>query len=378
MGVGSIPANLVRYRKARAITQAKIAKDVGISRQAYAAIEAGRSEPKSGTLVSIARALDVSVQDILADPPAFSSLRFRSQRSMSKQNQAKRDVLLHEFRRWLDDYSFLEDSLEEGSQWRFDDVDNAEPVSAALRARELLNVEPDEPIDDIISLLESAGAKIFTRDFQLPQVFGFSAGLADKGPAIAVNTSADISIERQIFTVAHELGHLILHSGSYLGTEDNGDEGEETAANLFGSHFLLPKAAFERELDESSGLALVDFVLHVKRKFRLSYRAVLFRLVKEYGFDNSLYQRFAVAYGARYGRNLKDHAEPDALQDPIARHEVEGLTRHDFVESGLVGLVKRAYERELISISRAAEILQLPLETMRNLEADWVAVDVGK
>ncbi|MFP4377565.1 MAG: ImmA/IrrE family metallo-endopeptidase [Spirochaetales bacterium] len=378
MGVERIPANLLRYRKAKGLTQEQIAKDVGISRQAYSAIEAGKSVPKSGTLVALAEALDSSVPDILADPPSFSSLRFRSGRSMPKREQAKRDVLLHDFRRWLDDYSFLENLLEVGNRWRFEDVDSDAPVSAAAQARAAVHVKPDEPIDDIIGLLESAGAKVFAEDFGLSKVFGFSAARADNGPAIAVNTSSDISIERQIFTVAHELGHLIMHESSYVGVSGDGDDDEEAEANQFGSHFLLPKEAFDQELEESSGLGLVDLVLHVKRKFRISYKTVLFRLVSEYGVDSSLYQRFAVAYSKRYGKNLKGHAEPDALQDPIARDEIEGLSRHDFVESGLSRLVKQAYERDLITASRAAEILQVPLEAMRSLSNEWVAVDVGE
>ncbi len=378
MGIESIPANLVRYRKAKGITQQQIAEGIGISRQAYSAIEAGRSVPKSGTLVALAEALDSSVPDILADPPSFSSLRFRSGRSMPKRDQAKRDVLLHDFRRWLDDYNFLVDLLEVGRRWRFEGVNSDDPVSAAAQARAAINVEPDEPIDDIIGLLESAGAKIFTRDFEIPKVFGFSAGRTDSGPAIAVSTSSAISIERQIFTGAHELGHLIMHGSSYGSDSDDGEDREETEANQFASYFLLPKEAFDQELKENSGLAIVDLVLHVKRKFRISYETVLFRLIGEYGFDNSLYPRFAVKYGQRYGGNLRGHAEPDALQDLIARDEVEGLTRHDFVESGLSRLVKQAYERDLITASRAAEILQVPLEAMRSLENEWVALDVER
>ena len=169
-----------------------------------------------------------------------------------------------------------------------------------------------------------------------------------------------------------------MHERSYVGMTGDGNDDEEAEANQFGSHFLLPKEAFDQELEESSGLALVDLVLHIKRKFRVSYKTVLFRLVSEYGVDSSLYQRFAVAYGQRYGKNLRGHAEPDALQNPIARHEIEGLSRHDFVESGLSRLVKQAYKQELISASRAAEILQIPLDEMRGLESNWVTVDVGE
>lgn len=379
MGVENIPANLLRYRKAKGITQQQCAKDIGISRQAYSAIEAGKSAPKSGTLVSIARALDSSVPDILADPPSFSSLRFRSNKSMRKRDEAHRDILLHEFRRWLDDYAFLEELLGVRSSWEIQGVEENEPVRAAEAVRDVLDLEEEEPIDDIIGLLEAAGTKIFTREFGLPQVFGFSAGVADMGPAIAVDTSSDVTIERQVFTAAHELGHLVMHQGSYTGLTGDESDKEEVQANNFGSHFLLPRAAFERELNESSGLALVDFVLHVKRKFRISYKTVLLRLVKEYNQPESLYQRFYVAYKQKYGGSLKGHVELDPLQDPIAPREVaEPLTIHDFVESRLARLVKQAYEKELISASRAAEILQIPLDEMRGLESNWVTVDVGE
>ena len=92
---------------------------------------------------------------------------------------------------------------------------------------------------------------------------------------------------------------------------------------------------------------------------------MLGRLVNEYGHDSSLYQRFATSYRQSFGKSLKYHAEPDALKDPIARHEVEGLNPHDFVESGMSRLVKSAYQNELISHSRlgAAEANRI-LETL--------------
>lgn len=41
--------------------------------------------------------------------------------------------------------------------------------------------------------------------------FGLSIGPADGGPAVVVNVWDGISVERWIFTAAHELGHLVLH-----------------------------------------------------------------------------------------------------------------------------------------------------------------------
>jgi len=55
----------------------------------------------------------------------------------------------------------------------------------------------------------------------------------DGGPAVVVNVWERISVERWIFTAAHELGHLLLHLWRY--SVDNRDENkaEEREADKF-------------------------------------------------------------------------------------------------------------------------------------------------
>jgi transcriptional regulator with XRE-family HTH domain len=50
--------------------------------QAYSAIEGGRSEPKSATLLAIAEVLQVPIAELLANQVSFRSLRMRSQKRM--------------------------------------------------------------------------------------------------------------------------------------------------------------------------------------------------------------------------------------------------------------------------------------------------------
>jgi Zn-dependent peptidase ImmA (M78 family)/DNA-binding XRE family transcriptional regulator len=343
-----------------------------ISRQAYSAIEGGRSEPKSATLLAIAEVLQVPLTELLADQVSFQSLRLRSHKKMKAAEKAQKEEVLGRFQQWLRDYNELENMLDEHEQWRLEEVDAKDPVVAAAQVRKVLEVGDNEPIDDIVGLLEDAGIKFFTEQFKLPGIFGFSAGSADGGPAVAVNTDSTITIERQIFTAAHELGHLLLHRSSYGPERESGTEEEEHEANRFAGHFLLPDAALEREIGENEGLTLVDFVLHVKRKYRVSYMTVLFRLKERYGYGSDIYPRFKARYMEKYGKSLKGNVEPDSVEGPAAEDECEQLSRHDFVEDRLSRLVRRAYMRDLISISRAAEILGVSIEEMRSIQQEWM------
>ena len=102
-------------------------------------------------------------------------------------------------------------------------------------------------------LMGDAGIKLRIRPFGFKKTFGLSVGDADGGPAIVVNSEKGISIERQIFTIAHELGHLVLHKTSYQNCVEVENKEEEDEANAFAGAFLVPEAALKKEWEESRG-----------------------------------------------------------------------------------------------------------------------------
>ena len=79
---------------------------------------------------------------------------------------------------------------------------------------------------------------------------------------MVVNVWERISVERWIFTTAHELGHLLLHRDAYAIEKRGEDAGEEEEADVFASHFLMPQDVFEREWTEARGLSFVERVLN--------------------------------------------------------------------------------------------------------------------
>ncbi|MDD3643827.1 MAG: XRE family transcriptional regulator [Candidatus Krumholzibacteria bacterium] len=369
--IGAIGINLRRLRKMRRMTQGRLAELAGISRVAYRNLETGASEPRRATLEALADALDVPVFDIVAEVPVLRALRFRLRKAMTAAERAEREQIAVDVARWLEDFNEIEEIVGERMQWNLPDSlrDIADPVGAAGGARSALGLGPEDCINDISGLFERAGIKILMLESSLRTFFGLSVGREDGGPAIAVNSARSIPVERQIFTAAHELGHLLLHKESYVSDQVVEDPGQERQADIFAGHFLMPREHFERVWSESRGLSWVDSVLRIKRLFNVSYKTVLHRLIDEEIADGSIFSMFIKSYNERHDRRLEFREEPEAYL--TAREEPSLLDRADFVEDRLSRLVMKAVEENMISMSRGAEILGMSVSELRERVAEW-------
>ncbi|MBF0527178.1 MAG: ImmA/IrrE family metallo-endopeptidase, partial [Deltaproteobacteria bacterium] len=243
-------------------------------------------------------------------------------------------------------------------------------VEVAELCRKKLGLKPGEPIYDICGLLEHAGVKVLSVPMMSDGFFGLSVGEEDGGPAVVVNVWERISVERRIFSAAHELGHLMLHPDAYDVTKIEENKEEEKEADRFAGHFLMPNEGFRKEWNEASGLHWVDRVFKVKRIFRVSYKAVLNRLREQVGADESIWVKFNLAYQQRFNRKLTFKEEPLGLDSA----EPFGMQRFDFFEDRFSRLTRDAVEKDKISLSRGAEILRIGIEEMQDLLQNWAAV----
>jgi Zn-dependent peptidase ImmA (M78 family)/DNA-binding XRE family transcriptional regulator len=372
----AIGSNLRRLRAAQRMTQAEVASAAGITRLGYRNLEAGHSLPRAETLQALARALAVGVQDLVTPASELRHVRFRSFQRLNSREQ-----ILFEVGRRLRDFNEIEEILGDQIEPSLPLGGDLSPAKAAGATRERFGLGPSEPVRDICGLLEANGVKVLPLRVASDAFFGLSVAAADGGPAIAVNVWERISVERWIFTAAHELGHLVLHLEDYDVVQKEEEKRQEREANLFASHFLMPQEVFAKEWGETRGMALVDRVLKVKRMFRVSYRTVLYRL-SEAGPDGpEVWRRFQVDIKRRTGRALLKDDEPEALAADAFRAsfpessragEPEDLSPADFMEDRLCRLVRRAVERAEITLARGAEVLGLPLEEMRQLSASWM------
>jgi len=96
---------------------------------------------------------------------------------------------------------------------------------------------------------------------------------------------------RQRFTIAHEIGHFLLHredsdlfiDKTYVAFRDSesakGEERAEIQANQFAAALLMPAQLVQRELsDELVDLAATDTIDQLAARFGVSVQSMAFRL----------------------------------------------------------------------------------------------------
>lgn len=385
MDLTTLSANLRQIRTARKLSQGDLAEQAGLSREGYRRIEEGVVEPRVDSLMRVAGVLKVRLEHLLVPVRQLKAVRFRAQKKMTT-----RDDLLANVARWLDNYAELEKLVGDIAEFELADLARdlkrgrkpVDPIVAAARAREALGLGEDDPIRDICGLFEDNGVKVFKPCLASEGFFGLSVGPHDGGPAVVVNCWDRISVERCIFTAAHELGHLLLHLDAYDVEKDKEDDQQEREANLFASYFLMPEKPFEKEWDEARGMGLVERVFKVKRIFHVSWKTIVFRAALRSPNPAKAWPQFYSAYKKTTGKSLKGVEEPDGLAPgafgsnsvaPVPRiaDEPEHLLPSDFAEDRLLRLVRKGVEGGTISLSRAAEVLDIDLRSMRQLAGSW-------
>ncbi|MDR1872746.1 MAG: ImmA/IrrE family metallo-endopeptidase [Deltaproteobacteria bacterium] len=374
----TIASNVIRLRRVKRLSQKQLAIKAGISLTKLTNLEKAASEPSYRTVQAVAEALEEKMIAVLRPVRPLVSVRFRALKKIDrlKYLHFAKENLLAKVSNWLDDYRYLEDLLDDKMEFKLSSIlneieftDPLKMITLAKDSRARLNLNPDEPINNIARLIEEAGVKIGLFNAPIESLFGFSVGSEDGGPAIIINMWDKIPWERRIFTTAHELAHNIFRfaSSDPLRLEEN--DNEETMANIFASHFLMPNAAFMNAWINAPDKNLIPRVLYVKQIFKVSYITVLRRLFDNKLFgkghnDVNIYKQFKNKYSVIYGKTLNNKEEIEPLIYDNKRLKSDQFY---FQADRLKNLTINAVIKQEISFSRGAEILEFDLLKMRRL-----------
>ncbi|AAS08875.1 XRE family transcriptional regulator [Lactobacillus johnsonii] len=132
---------------------------------------------------------------------------------------------------------------------------------------------------ELMSELEQSGITVLEKDLG-SSIDAYSGFTNDNEPYIVLGNLKKTAVRRN-FDLAHELGHLLLHSNIVM-TEIT--EKEHTAienqANDFASALLLPKYEFIKDFSNIARKTNPDYYIALKRKYMVSIAALEYRAYK--------------------------------------------------------------------------------------------------
>lgn len=351
-----IGQRLSRARKAAGLSLRDVGAQIGLTHASIKKYEDEQATPTSATLIKLARALNVRTEYFFRpETVALDGIDYRKRSSLSKK-QLK--VIEHEVIDQIERRIELENLFParpvfpfapvHGLPHQITDLEQIECVVENVRKAWDLGYAP---ILDLIDVLETHGIRVFMIDTNTDQKFDGLAASVNRMPIIVVGSNWPG--DRQRFTLAHELGHLML-SGLLADHID-----EEIACNRFAGAFLIPRKSVEQELGvhrndiEPKELALL------KEEFGLSMAGILYR-ARDLGIVTPTWRDEQAKLFRIKGWHLK---EPGKQYPTEKAHVFEQMIFHALAE-------------EYIGESKAAELMKISLtsfQAIRSLEGSDAA-----
>ena len=345
LGKNRLGERLRAARRLAGLSQRMVAHRVGLSAMAISKYENGQMLPGSEVLLRLADALGLEIEFFLRTATVHvEALAYRHHPKLSKRDREQAEAAAAE---WIE--RFFEAEMLAGIRVvpdRFSRLPYAvktmeDPEAAAEKLRRKWGLGTG-PIASMVGLLEDHGVRVGIID--LPEGADAMVFRIDGGAPVMV-LRAGVLGDRQRFSMAHDLGHLVLSC--------DGEINEESACHRFAAAFLVPAETARRELGERrSELSLLE-LHHLKSTYGMSMAAWIKRS-RELGIVSRHYARELLA---RFRNEGWDLVEPGARVQPERPVRLEQI-------------VIRLVHEGTIGSRRASELLGRPWEDFVHMRSE--------
>lgn len=319
-----------------------------VSAQAIGKYERNEMMPSSTTLLALSKALQVTPEYLLSEREIeLTGVDFRkASHAGAKEERAVEASVLDQVERYLE----LEELLPGVEQiwaapadeaFEISRIEDAEQAAEALRRLWRLGIDP---IPFMAELLEDKGVKVIA--LNLPENVSGSKAFVQRPeredvPVIVVNQGHNG--ERQRFTLAHELAHLVLRFSELNDAE------QEKAADRFAGAFLMAKDMVLRLLGPHRTSISIGELVELKKIFKVSIASLVVRCAQLGILTKAAYGRLW-AHIKDLGWNSQASTEPNPLPAEVPQR--------------MERLCLRAVAEGAISEARAAELLNISVREL--------------
>jgi Zn-dependent peptidase ImmA (M78 family)/transcriptional regulator with XRE-family HTH domain len=318
------PDMLKLARDAKELTQAELASKSGLTQAFISKLEHGLiAQPGEDALGQISKALGFPPLFFIQRERAigFPHFHYRKRAKLGMKALARIGAVINIRRQHI---AKLSRSYEMTIEKPIPQIDldesglTPEGVAERLRAYWML---PRGPIPNLVDLVEDAGGVIVPSRFGTNLLDGLSFRSDGMPPLFFMNR--EMPADRFRFSLAHELGHMVMH------TAPDDDEKMESEAHRFAAAFLMPASDIKPYL-VSPKLSTLG---RVKAYWRVSIKALIKRAFDLDLITPSQYKFLNIQYNKAFkgSEPIDVGMEPvNKLQDMVSYHRKNlGYTTED-------------------------------------------------
>lgn len=269
-----------RLRSALGITQSELAATLGVPASSVARLESGRMEADEATLGTIAKLLECTPEKLTS--PAIDVLYTRPWlRAYADAPKKTVDQYLSDTLVAVEvmDHLRLRRMPDRLPTFDGDANSDLDIDEFAMDVRHAADVNGDTGVSNVTRAAERLGCVVLPMENELGKHLGMSTRV-DEMPIIRVSrANTKVPGDRQRFTVAHELGHILLHAT--CPPPDSSEQAKiiEKQAHRFAAAFLLPGDPFLDDLSGvSGGRVTLSTLVALKERWGVAIKAMVVRL----------------------------------------------------------------------------------------------------
>lgn len=268
-------------RELHLLTLSELSKRLDVSLQAISMWESNKKKPTFENILKLEDVLNVPrsffFQNEVELPVKTGASFFRKGAAVSKKYQIQVERVIDLFsiveKRinkevvLPNEISEMKLNLENFKQINFEEIEN---LAEKVRTKFLLG---DGPISNMTLLCEKIGARVLFYNLESNKIDALTKEIDNKF-YIIINKERTSSA-RIRFNLAHELGHILLHSSYNQSVLNNSSHNKriEAEANFFAGCLLLPEAGFSLDLAYSN----LSYLTSLKKHWKVSIQAIIYR-----------------------------------------------------------------------------------------------------
>lgn len=271
-----IGRNIKKYRLLAGLSLRDMGDMLDVSHQTIKKYENDEMTPNSSRLIDIAKLFGIKTSDLFStfNVPTLQFKNFRKRSTMTKKKEEGLFMLISdEIAKYIEILELANEKYSfDRNKWTFDIEKIEEVENIAIEVRKQLGVSDLCSLDNLTDKLEDNNFLILSINYD--EKFD---GFCEYVDGLAFIILSSTGYERNRFTLAHELGHLILNFKLELS-----DLEKEKYCDAFASALLMPRRAMIKEMEfngkEGIRNTSINELLLIATEYKVSLNAVIMRL----------------------------------------------------------------------------------------------------